>query len=98
MKTGIELIREEREEQINKHNRTVAWDIATNRQHQLSYVASFLCLPDTGCELPEGFCETYAHDWDQAIFEKMANKEYEERLIIAGALIAAELDRIRECE
>ena len=32
--------------------------------------------------------------WDQEIWEKMIRKPHQERLIIAGALIAAELDRL----
>lgn len=33
-------------------------------------------------------------DWDDTISLKMCSKSYKERLIIAGALIAAELDRL----
>jgi len=42
-------------------------------------------------------CHNYQlppNGWDVDIYKKMRNKSYKERLIIAGALIAAELDRL----
>ena len=33
------------------------------------------------------------HGWDKELFEKMVDKPHIERLTIAGALIAAEIDR-----
>lgn len=43
MKSGIELIAAERQEQIEKHGRTIKSDIANNKDFQLSYAASTLC-------------------------------------------------------
>jgi len=34
--------------------------------------------------------------WDGTIVEKMCNRSYKEKLIIANALIAAEIDRINK--
>ena len=34
-------------------------------------------------------------EWDWKVWDYMINKSYKERLIIAGALIAAEIDRIQ---
>lgn len=42
MKTGIELIAEERREQIEKHGRTIERDILYNRTRQLSSGAAML--------------------------------------------------------
>jgi hypothetical protein len=94
-KTGIELIAEERREQIEKHNRTIQQDINLNTDFQLCSAAHRLLFSpqDEGLELmketpfiPEG--------WNYAIWCKMVDKPYKERLIIAGALIAAEIDRL----
>lgn len=93
MKTGLELIQQERNEQIHKHNRQVKEDVRLNSNGQLSFAAALLCAPDpkkimldpSQC-LPEG--------WNLTIWSKMIYKPWKERLIIAGALIAAEIDRI----
>lgn len=90
MKTGIELIAKERQEQIEKHGRTVKYDVNTNYDGQLrrgavsliGYIdgsSDFLMMPG---------------DWDRNLCTVMCQKSYQERLIIAGALIAAEIDRI----
>ena len=90
MKTGIELITEERVEQVEKHGRTIELDVELNTHNQLGYAACLLSTPDTfgrmTVDAPEG--------WNIGIFIRMMNKPYRERLVIAGALIAAELDRL----
>lgn len=91
MKTGIELIADERKEQIEKHGRTVKSDAFHNDGKQLTWGAVQLFSREFGYatdpdDKPEG--------WDRKIWEKMQSKDYRERLIIAGALLAAELDRI----
>lgn len=91
MKTGIELIAEERKEQIEKHGRTIENDIDINVHYQLNEGAIGLLWVDEeerSVAPPVG--------WDERIWNKMEGKPYEERLIIAGALIAAEIDRIKE--
>jgi len=92
--TGLGEIVQERQEQIEKHGRTVDWDVKTNNQCQLSIAASYLTkdIPIYRVEpediLPEG--------WDLERWEKICAKPYMERLIIAGTFIAAELDRLKE--
>jgi len=88
MKTGIELIKEERNDQIHKHNRTIEFDSEYNNSGELRVAAQLLL-------------ETFPHfrkkpnsSWDEDIWRKMKNKSYKDRLIIAGALIAAEIDRL----
>jgi len=88
---GLELIAKERQEQIEKHGRTVEQDKELNHQHQLSEAAAYLAwyfIEEADCrhEAPEG--------WNLEVWQKMHDKPYEERLVLAGALIAAELDRI----
>lgn len=91
MKTGIELIAKERKEQIEKHGRTIESDIDYNTVYQLSSAAcSLLAYPNINkmrLSPPSG--------WDENIWDKMCSKPYKERLIIAGALIAAEIDRLQ---
>lgn len=88
-KTGVELIADERKEQIEKHGRSVEQDVALNTKGQLSVAAGILLqkiIPVNLDLIPTG--------WNVFIWNRMLSKPYEERLIIAGALIAAEIDRI----
>lgn len=89
MKSGIELIAEERQDQIRKHGYITTWDINENSEGQLSHAARKLISPaverEVGCP----------KNWKQDAYNKMADKSYLDRLIIAGALIAAEIDRLQ---
>ena len=94
METGIELIKKEREEQILKHGRTTEKDVQQNGSYQLAIGASKLLAYPAECQnyqLPP-------NGWDVDIYKKMRDKPYKERLIIAGALIAAEIDRLTAIE
>lgn len=94
MKTGIELIAQERAEQIEKHGRTIEKDVELNDDQQLSLAAEMLLA----VEHEEGIdSESYPDGWDKEICTYMISKPYKERLIIAGALIAAEIDRLAAC-
>lgn len=86
MKTGIELIAIERQEQIEKHGRSVERDVSENRHEQLVHGA--IKLLGVG-----KFSRPL--NWDENLWNKMERKSNKERLIIAGALIAAELDRLQ---
>lgn len=86
METGIELIAKERIEQIEKHGRTIKLDVEQNDAYQLSEGAQKLIWPHHETYLPKG--------WDKYLWQKMCQKGYKDRLIIAGALIAAEIDRL----
>jgi len=83
--TGIELIAQERLEQKVKHGRSVKYDAQINQ---------FGELKDAAVALIEGDIEYMPAEWDQTICNYMMRKSLKERLIIAGALIAAELDRL----
>ena len=85
-KTGIELIAEERLEQLTKHNRTIEKDVEQNNNYELRRGAIALLEDDSN---------KFSGFWNKEICDKMANKSYKERLIIAGAFIAAELDRLQ---
>lgn len=90
MKTGIELITEERQKQIDKHGFTAEHHaLNTDKWYKesqlieasikLSYV-----IPDK--KTPK--------NWSKPWFSNLCDRTHKERLIIAGALIAAELDRL----
>ena len=92
---GVELINAERLEHLLKHGRTIEKDVAMNDCYQLSEAAALLCHVNE---------EDYGHeiiapvDWSQTIFKAMMNKPYLDRLVYAGAFIAAEIDRLRAIE
>lgn len=91
--TGIELIAKERQEQIEKHGRTVELDRKQNGLNQLLKAARVLTNENVSSLLAD---VTKPVGWDMAIWQKMMDKPYRERLVIAGALIAAEIDRMGE--
>lgn len=82
--TGLELIAKERQEQIEKHGYTVDSDVHGNNNRQLLNAAGALMA---GSMLRPT-------SWGQESWQHMAMKPKKERLIIAGALIAAEIDRL----
>ena len=82
---GVLLIHKERVEQLEKHKRTVELDYKLNADYQLVDAAIKL-LKGGQHECPEG--------WDIKIWEKMLAKSEQEKLVTAGALIAAEIDRL----
>lgn len=83
--TGVELIEVERKEQIEKHGRTIENDQRDNRGLQL-VTGAIAILSEKFGTFPDG--------WDLKICNNIACKPYKERLAIAGALIAAEIDRV----
>jgi len=89
MKTGIELIAQERAEQIEKHGRSIKQDAELNDRGQLLYAAKILA----GAIYPN-VRELPPYGWDNNIGGYMCAKPQQERLVIAGALIAAEIDRL----
>lgn len=90
MKTGAELIAEERKEQQEKHKIPVIRDVVENKDLQLRE-ATVRLLED-----PEDYrLISKPVRWDFERWQKMCKKSYKERLIIAGAFIAAEIDRLQ---
>ena len=83
---GIDLIAKERQEQITKHGYTMLSDVENNKDAQL--LDGVIGLFSNGIlgMVPDG--------WDTINWAKMCNNSYRDRLIIAGALIAAEIDRL----
>lgn len=92
--TGIELIEKERNEQIIEHKWSLDYDELYNSIGQLVQAANALIV-DTVSD-PRQRLLLMPSYWDSQACLKMCMKSRKERLIIAGALIAAELDRINK--
>lgn len=102
MKTGIELIAQERKEQIEKHGIAIMEDVQNNDYGQLRIAACWM-MPASDENYQQGeyheseieeLLKACPPDWSKELWGYMVNKSTKERLIIAGALIAAELDRM----
>ena len=93
MKTGIELISEERQEHFKRHGQTIENDVKFNNLEQLALAASILAIKDIDKMRPTPL-DYYPAGWNIGQWGYMVKKSYKERLIIAGALIAAEIDRL----
>lgn len=81
--SGAELIMQEREEQINKHNISVCEDFTCNDNGELIQGAIAIL---------EG--NSFPDTWDWERCQHMREKDWIGKLVIAGALIAAEIDRL----
>lgn len=97
IKSGVELIAEERVEQLQKHGRSISQDVVYNSgpEKPLTKAAAALTM-EHGNSLATQTMRP--ENWDTEVWLKMMRKPYKERLIIAGALIAAEIDRLQGAE
>lgn len=82
MKTGIQLIAEERNEQLEKHKYTTDWDSEHTKNELLDFAVSLIEL------------DVNKYPWNPTLFVHLKRKGRIEQLAIVGALIAAEIDRI----
>ena len=94
-KSGIDLIAEERREQIEKHGYDEKHDSRYNDPNA-HHIGSDLRMAAMHALWPEG--QFYPPTWGSLFSENLVRKTYKERLIIAGALIAAEIDRLNSFE
>ena len=85
MPTGIELITQERREQIEKHG----WDVKndSNYENEELLQAAVYCINQEIEEWPTG--------WDVYFQDKIIAKDRIGQLKVAGAFIAAEIDRLQ---
>jgi hypothetical protein len=89
---GIELIAKERQEQQEKHGISVKNDAQFNSLMQFNGLGA---LPIAAIGLIDDSFQHVPMHWDKKRLEHMRSKPYKERLIIAGAFIAAEIDRVQ---
>lgn len=80
---GISKIAQERIEQVMKHGYTAQKDLENNADGQLASAAAF-CLTTDPLYWPS--------NWDLEYRDKLVQKSSLQRTIIAGALLAAEID------
>ena len=94
LKTGIELISEERKRQIEQEGWTAEHD-NKHVNNELAIVASLYALPPSyrDITLRAIFPETWAYEW-----WKPTPYDRTRELVKAGALIAAEIDRINNIQ
>lgn len=90
--TGLTLIMDERYEQIEKHGYTISSDLKFNGKGQLVQAARRLISVD------DGYYPRPPENWDSKIWSRMCGKSKIERLAIAAALLAAEIDRLKSIE
>lgn len=90
--TGIELIAKERQEQIEKHGRTVEKDVQYNEDGQL-IDAILLLILSLNSDNHVALKEPPKH-WDEPIWHHMLQKTEHDKLILMGAFAAAEIDRL----
>lgn len=91
---GTQLISAERQKQIDKHGFTAEHHF--NNPHwyeadQLQEAAVTLLLQDL---MPHDLVSQVPDNWDADWFANLMDRTKKERLIIAGAMISAELDRL----
>jgi hypothetical protein len=97
MKTGIELITIERQEQIEKHGFSLNND-EYYKDKQLVQAAKF-CLSQANSKINLFTKEKYTFwpkDWNIHFMNKILNKSTTEQLIVAGAFLKAENDRRKD--
>lgn len=92
MKTGIELIAQERQEQIEKHGWTLEHD-GSHQFGEMAIVAATLATHHTDATVLDGDGDFGAGD-DLWGLEMKLKDDTIHCLKVAGALIAAEIDRL----
>lgn len=103
---GIKLIAKERQKQIDKHGFTAEHHVAHPEWYDINNIAgNFKQLQDAvlkllGLDINGVKIEDTPHpvNWDKEWFHNLLGRPQKERLVIAGALIAAELDRLDQLE
>jgi hypothetical protein len=91
MKSGAQLISTERREQMSKHKYNDSNDDEyVNGELKQAAIYALTCNDDV--------VSNYPKDWHPIFGDKCATKDEIGLLTVAGALIAAEIDRIRRLE
>lgn len=88
LKTGDELVTAERDRQVNELGYVIARDLGLNGNEELERMAIVLLRPGIARLVPGMIPE----HWNKAIVERMLGKTMQQRRVIAGALICAQID------
>lgn len=94
MKTGIELISEERREQIEKHGWSLGHD--SNYQAKELQQAAYYCLMLAEYKGYKGENRFWPEDWSNQFEHKVINKSVIGKLTVAGAFLMAENARRKD--
>lgn len=87
METGIELITKERDEQINKHK----WNETDDDYKSGELVEAALFCLDSQFE----FLDRWPEGWQDHFKQRIKQKSRIDQLKVAGAFLAAEIDRLQ---
>lgn len=90
MKSGIEQIQAERQKQIDKYGFTGEH----HANHPEWYDKGQLIEAARTLTMPKILSVFVPINWDIEWFSNLCNRPYNERIVIAGALLAAEIDRL----
>ena len=97
MKTGIELIKKEREEQIHKHGFSLQKDAEFYKNGELMQASDF-CLEQA--RIKAGIINVerikWPDGWGEYFEQKIRNKSVIDQLTVCGAFILAEKDRTND--
>ena len=99
MKTGIEFIRQERSEQIEKHGFSLKKDAQYYKNGELLQAAIF-CAEQARIKMLRDIieCTLWPAGWDAYFELKIRNKSVIGQLTCCGAFYLAEFDRTNEIE
>jgi hypothetical protein len=89
MKSGIEQIQAERQRQIDKYGFTGEH----HAQHPEWYDKGQLIEAARTLTMPKILSVFVPINWDAEWFERLCKKPFQERIVVAAALLASELDR-----
>jgi len=92
MRNGAERILAERNSHLEIHKLSVEDDKANNKFGELALAARIL-ISSEHLDVRKALLHM-PENWDTKRCLQMLSKSYEERLVIAGSLIAGEIDRI----
>lgn len=97
-KSGADLITAKRNEQLEKVS--IKYDVNFCDKNQLAIAAQALLHGEDGDSdtVSAERIDKRPKDWSAMMMIEWAHSDYKDRLIIAGALIAAEIDRLQYVE
>lgn len=98
MKSGVELVADERQNQIDKYGFTGQHHAAHPEWYedgQLISAAGMLSQYDINKHPEDLYRRIVPLNWDKEWWQRMCDKPLFERLVISAALIAAEIDRLQ---
>lgn len=87
-RSGVELIADERRRQIEEEGYSGKHDDKINQSGELASAACYYALPETDTEA----IRMYPPNW-ALMHRKKESKSRLRQLVVAGALLAAEIDR-----